>query len=131
MKKTFLLPILLALGAYLLLPLPGLSAPLTQKIEKKRSQIEQKKRQEGVLSTTIQRFDTRIDAVEGEMNATQKRLDRAQASLDAQKAELLEVRDRLEEARDRLERCAASSPPRGRCSRRAWSRSTRPTPRTC
>ncbi len=103
MKKTFLLPILLALGAYLLLPLPGLSAPLPQKIEEKREQIEQKKRQEGVLSTTIERFDTRIDAVEGELNATQRRLDRAQASLDAQKAELLEVRDRLEEARDRLE----------------------------
>jgi murein DD-endopeptidase MepM/ murein hydrolase activator NlpD len=103
MKKTFLLPILLALGAYLLLPLPGRSAPMSQRIEKKREQIEQKKRTEGVLSTTIQRFDTRIDAVEGELNATQRRLDRAQASLDAQKAELLEVRDRLEEARDRLE----------------------------
>jgi murein DD-endopeptidase MepM/ murein hydrolase activator NlpD len=103
MKKTFLLPILLALGAYLLLPLPGQSAPISKRIEQKRAKIEQKKRQEGVLSTTIQRFDTRIDSVQGELSATEKRLDRAQASLDAQKAELLEVRDRLEEARDRLE----------------------------
>ncbi len=104
MKKTFLLPIALALSAYLLLPLPGLSAPLSERIEDKRAQIEEKKQQEGVLTTTIQRFNNRIDAVQGEISATQKRLDRAQASLDAQKAELLEVRDQLEEARDRLER---------------------------
>jgi murein DD-endopeptidase MepM/ murein hydrolase activator NlpD len=104
MKKTFLLPIVLALSAYLLLPLPGLSAPLPDRIEDKRAQIEDKKQQEGVLTTTIQRFNNRIDAVQGEISATQTRLDRAQASLDAQKAELLEVRDQLEEARDLLER---------------------------
>ncbi len=104
MKKTFLLPIALTLCAYLLLPMPGLSAPLSDRIEKKQAQIEDKKQQEGVLTTTIQRFNTRIAAVQGEIGATQKRLDRAQASLDAQKAELLEVRDQLEEARDRLER---------------------------
>ena len=104
MKKTFLLPIALALSAYLLLPLPGLSAPLSDRIEDKRAQIEEKKQQEGVLTTTIQRFNNRIDAVQGEISATQTRLDRAQASLDAQKAELLEVRDQLEEARDLLER---------------------------
>jgi murein DD-endopeptidase MepM/ murein hydrolase activator NlpD len=102
MKKTFWLPIALALLAYLLLPLPGMSAPLSERIEQKRGEIEQKKRREGVLSTTIQGFNTRIKAVQGEISATQKRLDRAQASLDAQKAKLLEVRDRLEEARDRL-----------------------------
>ena len=104
MKKTFCLPIALALMAFLVLPMPGLSAPLSTRIEEKRSQIEDKKQREGVLSTTIQRFDTRIDAVQGEISATQERLDRAQSSLDAQKAELLEVRDRLEEAQDRLER---------------------------
>jgi murein DD-endopeptidase MepM/ murein hydrolase activator NlpD len=102
MRKTFLLPIALALGAYLLMPLPGQSAPLSQRIEKKRAQIEEKKQQEGVLTTTIQRFSTRIEAVEGQLSETQERLQRAQASLDAQKAELLEVRDRLEAARDRL-----------------------------
>ena len=104
MKKTFLLPIALTLCAYLLLPMPGLSAPLPERIEQKRAQIEDKKQQEGVLTTTIQRFNTRIAAVQGEISATQERLDRAQASLDAQKAELLEVRNQLEEARDRLER---------------------------
>jgi murein DD-endopeptidase MepM/ murein hydrolase activator NlpD len=104
MKKSFLLPIFLAFAAYLVLPLPGLSAPLPQRIEQKRGQIDQAKRKEGVLSTDIAQFSTRIESLQGEISATQSRLDRAQDSLDRQKAELLEVRDQLEEARDRLER---------------------------
>jgi murein DD-endopeptidase MepM/ murein hydrolase activator NlpD len=104
MKKSFWLPIALAVAAYLVLPLPGSTAPLPQRIEKKREQIEKVKQHEGVLTTTIERFSTRIDSLEGEIKATQSRLNRAQASLDRQKAELLEVRDRLEAARDRLER---------------------------
>jgi murein DD-endopeptidase MepM/ murein hydrolase activator NlpD len=104
MKKTFWVPITLALAAYLMLPLPGLSAPLSERIEKKRAQIGEARQKEGVLTTTIERFSTRIDSLQGEISATQKQLDRAQASLDRQKAELLAVRDRLEAARDRLER---------------------------
>src|SRR5829696_911158 len=103
MKKSFFLPIGMALAAYLLLPLPGLSAPLPQRIEHKREQIDQAKQKEGVLSTDIAQFSTRIDTLQGEISATQTRLDRAQASLDRQKAKLLEVRDQLEQARDRLE----------------------------
>jgi murein DD-endopeptidase MepM/ murein hydrolase activator NlpD len=104
MRKSFWVPITLGLAAYFLLPLPGLSAPLTQRIEKKRAEIEHVKRKEGVLTTTIQRFSTRIESLHGEINATRQRLDRAQLSLDRQKAELLAVRNRLEQARDRLER---------------------------
>jgi murein DD-endopeptidase MepM/ murein hydrolase activator NlpD len=103
MKKLFFVPIVLALAAYLALPLPGRTAPLSERIEDKRAQIEEKKQREGVLTTEIEGFSNRIARVEGEIAATQVRLDRAQVSLDAQKAELLEVRDRLEEARDRLE----------------------------
>jgi murein DD-endopeptidase MepM/ murein hydrolase activator NlpD len=104
MKKSFLLPIALAVTAYLLLPLPGQSAPLSSRIEQKREQIQRHKAKEGVLSTDIQRFNARIDAVQGEIAATERRLSRVQSSLDRQKAKLLEVRNRLEEARDRLER---------------------------
>jgi murein DD-endopeptidase MepM/ murein hydrolase activator NlpD len=104
MKKSFLLPIALAVTAFLLLPLPGLSAPLSSRIEQKRDQIEHHKAKEGVLSTTIQRFSARIDAVQGEIAATERQLSRVQSSLDRQKAKLLEVRNRLEAARDRLER---------------------------
>src|ERR687894_39355 len=104
MKKSFWLPIALGLCAYLVLPLPGLSAPLSDRIQEKREQIDDAKHKEGVLTTTIQSFSTRIDSLQGEIQATQDRLDRAQSSLDRQKEELLEVRDRLEAARDRLER---------------------------
>ena len=41
MKKTLLLPIALAILAFLLLPMPGLTAPLSSRIESKRDQIEQ------------------------------------------------------------------------------------------
>ena len=104
MTKSFLLPIALALVAFLVLPLPGLSAPLSSRIEKKRDQIATHKAKEGVLSTTIQGFNTRIDAIQGEISATQRQLSRVQDDLDQQKEKLLEVRNRLEEARDRLAR---------------------------
>src|SRR5215208_2846220 len=104
MNKNLLLPIALAILAFLLLPMPGLSSPLSSRIEDKRQQIEQHKAKEGVLSTTIERFNTRIDAVEGEISATERRLARVQGSLDRQKGQLLAVRNRLEAARDRLER---------------------------
>jgi murein DD-endopeptidase MepM/ murein hydrolase activator NlpD len=104
MKKSFWLPIALGLCAYLVLPLPGLSAPLSDRIDQKRDEIEHAKQKEGVLTTSIQSFSNRIDSLQGEIQATQDRLDRAQSSLDRQKNELLEVRDRLEVARDRLAR---------------------------
>jgi murein DD-endopeptidase MepM/ murein hydrolase activator NlpD len=104
MKKSFWLPIALGLCAYLVLPLPGLSAPLSDRIDQKRDEVEQAKQKEGVLTTTIQSFSNRIDSLEGQINAVQQRLDRAQSSLDRQKNELLAVRDRLEVARDRLAR---------------------------
>jgi murein DD-endopeptidase MepM/ murein hydrolase activator NlpD len=104
MKKSFLLPITLAVIAYLVLPLPGLSAPLSSRIDQKRQQIDQHKAKEGVLSTTIEHFDTRIEAVQGQIAATERRLHQVQTSLDQQKEKLLRVRNQLEAARDRLER---------------------------
>jgi murein DD-endopeptidase MepM/ murein hydrolase activator NlpD len=104
MKKSFWLPIALGLSAYLVLPLPGLSAPLSDRIDQKRAEVERAREKEGVLTTTIQGYSNRIDNLEGQIQAVQSRLDRAQASLDQQKQELLEVRDRLEVARDRLAR---------------------------
>ena len=104
MKKSFWLPIALGLCAYLVLPMPGRSAPLSDRIQEKQHEVESAKQKEGVLTTTIQRFSTRIDGLQGAIQATQERLDRAQSSLDRQKNALLEVRNRLEGARDRLAR---------------------------
>jgi murein DD-endopeptidase MepM/ murein hydrolase activator NlpD len=104
MRKTFLSTTALALAAYVLLPLPGLSAPLSQRIQKKRSQIEHVKRREGVLTTTISGYNNRIDRLQGEIRGTQQRLGRVQGELDRKRNELEEVRNDLERARDRLER---------------------------
>ena len=104
MKKSFWLPIALGLLAYLVLPLPGMGAPLSDRIGEKQKEIEAAKQKEGVLTTTIQSFSDRISGLQGQIQATQQQLDRAQSSLDRQKDELLQVRDRLEVARDRLAR---------------------------
>lgn len=107
MRKTFWVPITLAVAAYVLLPLPGHSAPLSKRIEAKRAQVEKKKRKEGVLTTTIQRYNDRIGGLQGDIREAQKRLGVVQSDLDAKRSELLRVRDRLEVARDRLERARA------------------------
>jgi murein DD-endopeptidase MepM/ murein hydrolase activator NlpD len=104
MKKSFWLPIALGLMAYLVLPLPGIGAPLSDRIDQKQKQIDTAKQKEGVLTTTIQGFSTRIDGLQGQIHATQQQLNRAQSSLDRQKSELLQVRDRLQASRDRLAR---------------------------
>jgi murein DD-endopeptidase MepM/ murein hydrolase activator NlpD len=104
MKKSFWLPIALGLMAYLVLPLPGIGAPLSDRIDQKQKEVDAAKQKEGVLTTTIQSFSTRIEGLQGQIHATQQQLDRAQSSLDRQKDELLQVRDRLEAARDRLAR---------------------------
>jgi murein DD-endopeptidase MepM/ murein hydrolase activator NlpD len=104
MRKSFWVTITLALAAYVLLPLPGSSAPLSERIEKKRGEIETVKRKEGVLTTTISRFNNRIEGLQGEIRSTEQRLSNVQRDLDRKRLELVEVRDKLEQARDRLER---------------------------
>ena len=103
MKTSFWVPITLALAAFLFMPMPGESKPpLSERIEKKRAEIEDVEQKEGVLTSTIQGFSNRIEGLQGQIDAVQSRLDRAQSSLDEQRNNLLEVRDRLEGARDRL-----------------------------
>ena len=104
MKKSFWVPIALALVAYLVLPLPGLSAPLSDRIEKKRDADRRGEAQGGRAHHDHPRFNTRIEGLQGEIQATQSAARPRAGRPRPQKDELLEVRDRLEEARDRLER---------------------------
>ncbi len=104
MKRHFGVVITLGLGAYLLLPMPGLSAPLSERIDQTRSQVQDKKYKESVLSDTIAGYNVRIDALQGDINVLQRKQDGVQATLDQKRAELLEVRGKLDEARDRLAR---------------------------
>ncbi len=108
MRRTlFLIPFLAAAAAYVLLPLPGSSAPLSDRIEQKRGQVEAKKQREGVLSTTIQRYNTNISSLQGEINTTESRLTQVQSELDGARAQLEKVRDDLEVARDELAKARA------------------------
>ena len=105
MRRSFWVTITLALAAYVLLPMTGLSAPpLSERIEKKRGEIEKVKGREGVLTTDISRYNNRIEGLKGEIRSTEARLSRVQEDLDRKRAQLAEVRDKLEESRDRLER---------------------------
>jgi murein DD-endopeptidase MepM/ murein hydrolase activator NlpD len=104
MKKSFWLTLVLALAAYVLLPLPGQSAPLSSRIQKKRSAIEHVKKREGVLTTTISGYNNRISRLQGEIRGTRLRLGRVQGELDHKRNELIAVRNKLEVSRDRLER---------------------------
>ena len=102
-KSFFLATIVLALAAYVVLPLPGQSASLSSRIEKKRSQLDRVKRHEGVLTTTISGYNNRIARLQGEIRGTQRRLGLVQGDLDRKRDQLAKVRDRLERARSRLE----------------------------
>src|SRR5687767_4726645 len=104
MKRNFGVVITLGLAAYLLLPTPGLSAPLSERIEETRTLVQSKKYKEHVLSETIASYNVRIDALQGDINVLQRKQNRVQATLDEKRAELLEVRGKLDEAKERLAR---------------------------
>jgi murein DD-endopeptidase MepM/ murein hydrolase activator NlpD len=104
MKRNFGVVITLGLAAYIVLPTPGLSAPLSERIEQTRTLVQSKKYKEHVLTETIVNYNVRIDALQGDINVLQRKQNRVQATLDEKRAELLEVRAKLDEARERLAR---------------------------
>src|SRR5918998_1057153 len=104
MKRIFGVAITLGLSAYFVLPMPGLSAPLSERIDKTRTLVKSKKYKEHVLSETIAGYNVKIDALQGDISVLQRKQNRIQATLDEKRAELLEVRGKLEEARERLAR---------------------------
>ena len=104
MKRLFAAVAVGALSAYVLLPLPGQSSPLSERIEKKRDAISHAKRREGTLTADIERYRIRVAALAGEITSLGRRQRRVQATLDEKRSELLALRARLARARDRLER---------------------------
>lgn len=107
MRYAFFLVIALGLSAYLALPLPGQSRSLQDKIERKERQVESKRRHEGVLTTDIASYGSRIRGLQGDIRGYAAREAKLQASLQAKRAEVQRVQDRLEVARDRLVRLRA------------------------
>jgi murein DD-endopeptidase MepM/ murein hydrolase activator NlpD len=103
-RKIFWIAAASSLVASLIIPFTGATAPLQKRIEKKRAQVGKVKRREGVLTSTIAGYNTRISGLQGEIRGTSQRLTQVQGDLTRQQAELARVRDKLEVARDRLER---------------------------
>jgi murein DD-endopeptidase MepM/ murein hydrolase activator NlpD len=107
MRKSFWLPLTLALGAFLLLPMPGLSESLSGRIQNQRNKVATKLHHEGVLTTTISTFNNRIRGLQGNIRSLQQREQAIQSDLDQKRAELAAVQNKLQVARDRLARLRA------------------------
>jgi murein DD-endopeptidase MepM/ murein hydrolase activator NlpD len=105
--RKFWVVITLGLVAYLMLPLPGLSAPLPKKIEQKRQQVERKRAREGVLTETISGYSVKIRSLQGDIRGYADRERQLQGTLAVKRAEVQRVQDRLQIARDRLAKLRA------------------------
>ena len=107
MKKLFLVVITLGLSAYLTLPMPGQSRSLQDKIERRERQVERKREREGVLTTDVSAYSSRIRGLQGDIRGYAARETKLQGSLQQKRAEVQRVQDRLEVAQDRLVRLRA------------------------
>jgi murein DD-endopeptidase MepM/ murein hydrolase activator NlpD len=104
LQRAFKLSITLALAAFLVLPMPGHSSSLDHRIDVVRAKIREKRAKEGVLTTTITRYNHRIQSLQGEIRGLQDRQNRITGSLVEKRAELFATQDKLEKAKDRLAR---------------------------
>jgi len=104
MRRTFWVSITLGLAAFLVLPMPGLSAPLSSRIDETRGKVQKKRQKEGVLSETISGFEGKIDRLQGQIGGLQQRQNRLQGQLNLKRSEVIALNARLERARERLSR---------------------------
>lgn len=104
MRRTFWVSIPLGLTALSLVPISGTAAPLSDRIAGTRDQLQQKESQEGVLTTQISGFNTRIESLSGEISGLIDREQELVGRLEEKRAELARVQGELEETRDHLAR---------------------------
>src|SRR3954447_1614904 len=102
--RAFQVSITLALMAFVLLPMPGHTASLDHRIAVVKHKIAAKRAKEGVLTSTITRYNNRIQSLQGEIRGLQDRQNRISESLSQKQAELYATQNKLEKARDRLAR---------------------------
>ena len=104
MSRLRLFAAVVATPLILWLAVPVLSGgqSIGTKIERKRGQIEAKKRQERVLTTTIAGYTSRIDALQGDITTLTARQVRLEADLTRKRAELQRLQDALRRERIRL-----------------------------
>jgi peptidoglycan DL-endopeptidase CwlO len=102
--KLLLVTVALPLLLWGALPVLSPAASLTEKIQKKRSAIDQRKGKERVLSSTIEGYSRKIGRLQGDITVLQQRQAAIQGDLDAKRAELARVQARLRDERARLAR---------------------------
>jgi len=104
MTRLRLLAAALATPLVLWLFVPVLSdgQSIGTKIERKQSQIQEKKQQEGVLTSTIQGYSQRIGALQGDIDTLTTRQVRVETDLAAKREELQKLQDELRRERIRL-----------------------------
>src|SRR5437016_981477 len=102
MRRAFLVSITAALAAFALLPMPGHGADPQRQIRILKAKIHAKRAKEGVLTTTISGFNTRIRSLQGEIRGLRAGQNRIQESLVSKRAQLLATQNQLQKARDRL-----------------------------
>ena len=110
--RTFVVAATLPLVLWGFLPVAstgqsGRIASLQSKIEKKRSQVESKKRRERVLAGEVAAWSRRIGRLQGDITALSARQVRLQADLDRKRAELARIQEDLRNERARLARLKA------------------------
>ena len=104
MRRSFWVSITLGVIALFLVPIAGVAAPLSDRIAGTREQLDQKESQEGVLTTEISGFDTRIESLSGQISGLLDREEELLGRLEAKRAELERVQGELAVTRDRLAR---------------------------
>ena len=109
MTRLRLLAAALATPLVLWLFVPVLSdgQSIGTKIERKQSQIQEKKQQEGVLTSTIQGYSQRIGALQGDIDTLTTRQVRVETDLAAKREELQKLQDELRRERIRLTQLGA------------------------
>ena len=100
-----LLAALVAAAAVLLaVSVPAPAQDLQSQVDSKRSELEEAKHKEGVLTTEISRYDDQIDQLTGEVAMLRNREAIVQQELDVAEQQLEQEQDNLEIVRERLDR---------------------------
>ncbi len=74
---------------------------LKNKIEKTQSQVDSKKGTEGVLTSEVAKWQSKINALQAKINKLQSRQDEIQVGLNRETKELTEIQDELRKQRRR------------------------------
>ena len=108
-RRLLLVSITMGLAALALLPVPGLGAPLSDRITGTEQEIQETEAQEGVLTSELTGIESEITSLSGEIGALLdqetallEQLEVKQVELEQARVDLVATEDRLAEVQARL-----------------------------